>query len=308
VKKVATAVANTVVAVAKTAIKIATAVVTGKYDPSIDTTFSINLGPKELVDSPFGQAYQLFTKSGTSSGGAASGEVSLYCVGCGVTGKIHISGAASFAIYSASLTSGFVAMDGNVHAGLELGLYAQAEYKQTFEKTIASAGLPGFSIPNIISVGPVIQLKAELDIDIAATGQLLVGATMDIPNFAARLDLVDSSGSYSRGFTPVFTPIFDVSGEISATAVVGLPLSVGIGIVCPLIKLDKTIAIVDKPALTANAKFVGGTGPAPEDAVCYNGVDIGVLVSNDIYLDFFGAKKVNLVTYTAPPLLSTCIS
>jgi hypothetical protein len=296
-----------VTTVASVGVAVVKAVVTGDYSPTIDTGFDINLTPSGQKDSPFGQAYELFETTKTSSNGAASGSIALYCVGCGITGKVHLSGAASFSIYQATLKSGFVQMDGNVHAGLELGLEAQASYQNNIQKTIASAGLPGFSIPNVITVGPVVELKAELDIDISAEGQILVGATMDIPNFAAHLDLVDSSASFSKGFTPTFTPVFQVNGSITATAGLALPLSVGIGIVIPLIKLDKTASIVDKPGLSASASFTGGNDPAPTDS-CYNGVDVDVLVYNNVYLDFFGLSTVDLASYTAPPLISTCVT
>lgn len=133
---------------------------------------------------------------------------------------------------------------GSAHAGLFVGLDAQVQYNQKFTKQIANIGLPGFSIPKIITVGPVVTVGTELDINAQATGQLLVGVAMDLPNFQATLDIVDSTKSGSSGFTPVFTKNFTASGEIDITIGFGLPVSVGVGLVAPIIKFDKTIALI----------------------------------------------------------------
>ena len=267
-------IAHTVVQVATTVAKVVVDVVKTPFTPSVSTDLAINLTPKNLVPSPWGDAYQLFHKAGASSSGAASGDVTLYCVNCGVTGTVHLGGSASLNIVD-GLTAAQIGMNGNIAAGLELGLDANAQYTNKLTSTIASAGLPGFSVPNIISIGPVVDLSAELDLNIAAQGQLLVGVTMSIPDFAANLDLVGSN-SYSRGFTPQFTKVFNASGEISATASLGLPLSIGVGVEAPIIKFKKVVALIDTPSIGASAKFTGGTGPAPDGATCYNGLDYSV--------------------------------
>ncbi|MCJ1293932.1 hypothetical protein MMC34_005489 [Xylographa carneopallida] len=297
-------IAHTVVQVATTVAKVVVDVVKTPFTPSVSTDLAINLTPKNLVPSPWGDAYQLFHKAGASSSGAASGDVTLYCVNCGVTGTVHLGGSASLNIVD-GLTAAQIGMNGNIAAGLELGLDANAQYTNKLTSTIASAGLPGFSVPNIISIGPVVDLSAELDLNIAAQGQLLVGVTMSIPDFAANLDLVGSN-SYSRGFTPQFTKVFNASGEISATASLGLPLSIGVGVEAPIIKFKKVVALIDTPSIGASAKFTGGTGPAPDGATCYNGLDYSVTIGNDIALDLFGVKKIDLFQYTAPPLAQGC--
>lgn len=72
--------------------------VSSLLSPSIDKTFSINLGPKSLVQSPWGAAYQLFRKDKENNAGTTSGSITLYCVDCGVTGTVHVGGQVAFSI------------------------------------------------------------------------------------------------------------------------------------------------------------------------------------------------------------------
>ena len=216
-------------------------------------------------------------------------------------------GSATLSILQLKMTKGSVGMSGNVHAGLFLGLDAEAEYEKTVKAELASAGLPGFSIPKVLTVGPVVSLAAELDLGIKGQGQFLVGMAMDIPNFAATLDLVDSSNSASSGFTPVFTRNFSAKGEISATAGLGLPLSIGVGVDASIINFKKTIALIEKPAISAVVQYSGSTSSA-KSAVdfCPNGLRYALSLSNDVYIDFFGEKVISLFPYHPPPLAQSC--
>jgi hypothetical protein len=187
-----------------------------------------------------------------------------------------------------------------------LGLDAQVEYKNTITKPLVSAGLPGFSVPGIITLGPFVSLSAELELEAKAIGQLFAGIAMDIPNFDATLDVFDSTKSVSSGFTPVFTKNFTATGEIDISANFGLPLKLGIGLVIPVIKFDKSIGIVERPGLNASASFTGSTDAAIlATMACPNGVAYSVSLTNDVSLDFFG-KVVDLFPYSKT-LAADCI-
>jgi hypothetical protein len=198
-------------------------------------------------------------------------------------------------------------MKGNVHAGLGVGLDAQLEYKDTFTKPISSAGLPGFSVPNVITVGPLVSLSAEMTLEAKAQGQLLAKIAMDVKAFDASLDLLDSSKSYAKGFTPEFTKTVTASGQIDLSADFGLPLKVGVGIVIPLIKFDKSVAIIERPGIKATAAFVGSTDPSQlEGVACPNGVSYDLSLTNNISLDFLGLKTVELFPWSTS-LAKDCI-
>ena len=130
-------------------------------------------------------------------------------------------------VAAGGISSGSVGLNGNLQAALNLGLAADAKYTQQFKTPITSVGIPAISVPNVLVIGPVLAIDAELDIGVEAVGQLLVGAQMSIPNFAASVDLVSGATTHG-GFTPVFTTRFEVSGAITATAGLGFPITVRI--------------------------------------------------------------------------------
>ena len=89
---------STAVNTVKQGVGAVVAAVSSLFNPSLDQTFNLNLAPSSLVDSPFGQAFQIFKKDKTNAADTVSGSIALYCVGCGVSGKAHISGQLSFSI------------------------------------------------------------------------------------------------------------------------------------------------------------------------------------------------------------------
>lgn len=272
----------------------------------MEKVVNVDYAPGPLGPSPFGQAVQIFQKSKTSSLGTISGDVTVYCVDCGFKTNIDIKGRITTSIASGK-TAGSVSMAGNVHAGVGLSLVAEAEYKNTFIKQLMQETVPELTIPGILAVGPVYTISAELDLDAKAHGQILATIAMDIPNFAATLDLVDSSKSSSSGFNPTFTKSFTAAGEIDVSANFGLPLDLGVGISVPILKWKKTIGMIEKPGINATASLTGSTDPTELAVMSYpNGISWAISLTNDVSLDFFGLKKVDLFPYNSPPLAHDC--
>ena len=234
----------------------------------------INVGPKKLVDSPFGPALQLYRKEKDSKKGAATGDIALYCVDCGVHGSVHLKGQARWTIAD-GLTQANAGLNGDIAAALQLGIDANAAFQDTRAYPIISVyAPPGFSIPGIFSIGPEVSLAAEIGLDITLAGQLLAGVKMTIPNFSANIDLVDGSKSASSGFTPKFEKIFQAKAAISARAALGLPLGIGLGVQIPAIKFSKTAAIYDEPSIEATMTYSGSTTSEGIDGNtdCLNGI------------------------------------
>lgn len=242
-----------------TAQKIGQAVVDATaISPSINLDIPIDVKPSKLVDSPWGQALQIYRKENSSTDGVASGEITVFCVQCGIDGKVHLGGEARWTI-TEGVSKANVGMNGNLAAGVQIGIDAKAELKKEFPFPIAQVGIPGFSVSGLFTVGPVVELSAEVALGISLAGQVLAGIKMSIPNFSAYVDMIDGSKSSIQGFTPQFEKVFEAKAEISATAGIGLPLAIGIGIIIPPAKYSKTISLVEKPIVEANFKYAAST-------------------------------------------------
>ena len=108
-------------------------------------------------------------------------------------------------------------------------------------------------------------------------GQVLAGVKMSIPNFSANVDLVDGSKSSMKDFTPHFEKVFEAKAEISATAGLGLPVSLGLGINIPPIKFRKMVSLTEKPVIEATFKYAASTTcEGIGDNECVNGIGYGI--------------------------------
>lgn len=192
-------------------------------------------------------------------------------------------------------------MVGNLAAGLNLGLHAEIVYTAPEKKkTLYTQGAPGFSIPKIIVVGPEIALEARFAFSVGAYGDALLGAKLNFANFNATLDLVDKNQSQRSGFDPVLTTTFTASGTIAANAVLGFPLSVGVGIDLIPINFRKLIALVNEPSVNAGITYsTSGT--------CA-GIAYELHVEDDTRVDFFGVSEIHLYKYVSPALISGCVA
>lgn len=171
-----------------------------------------------------------------------------------------------------------IAMAGNIAAGVSIGIDAQLQARETFKTPLVQLGLPGFSVSDVFTVGPLIALDAETDLGITLQGQVLAGVNMSIADFSANLDLVEFDKSFTRGFDIQVLPIFEAKAQIAAHASFGLPLLIGVGIDIPLIKLRKTVSITDKPSIEVNMTYTASTTciGLKEDDTCVNGVKHGL--------------------------------
>ena len=252
--------------------------------PAINTDIPINIAPSNQVESPWGQALQLFHKDKASTNQAVTGEVTIYCVQCGFNGKIHLSGQARWTIQD-GLTEANVGMNGNIAAGVEIGIDAQAQLQEQFQFPITQVGIEGLSVLGLYTVGPEISLAAEVELGVSLAVQVLAGVNMSIPNFSANIDLVDGSKSISQGFTPQFEKIFEAKAEISTNAALGLPLSIGVGIDIPPIKSTKTVSLTEKPIVETTFTYAASTTCEGINGnnECLNGIAYNVTCKKSLF-------------------------
>lgn len=133
-----------------------------------------------------------------------------------------------------AVTKAEVSIAGSIKAGANLGLVASGQYTGVFKKNLVTVPIPGagIAIANIVTVGAAVTLDAVATVNVAASGQLLVGASVEFPNFNAKLDAIGSNSGVSV-FEPVFTKTFKAEGEISASLGLGLPAEIAVGITVP---------------------------------------------------------------------------
>lgn len=231
---------------------------------SVSADIPINVAPNNNVDDPFENSVLLASKSGESSSGAVSGEINIYCVNCYFSGDIQLAGQLEFDL--SGITELQVSAMASFSAQLAIGIQATINIELSGSQTLFHATLPppaGFSIPAIVSIGAFLDLSVEAEAMATVVGTALAGATLNIPQFGATLDFVDSSRSSTTPFAPQFNPLFQAEASIAASAGLSLPLAIGIGVTIPAISYSKSVAIVEQPvieaALAADVSLSGST-------------------------------------------------
>jgi hypothetical protein len=253
---VPTVVQNAVATVATVAAKVVTTVVTaaesfltGTFSQSLNIPINIAPPAAMLISSPWGNQfkfydYELGSNDPSYSASDAALEVikgdligapnpnpgiELFCVNCGVTGNIQVIGSVSISA-AQGFYAGTIGMQGNLQAGLFVGINGFYEWQKELDVNILSAGLPGFSIPDVVTIGPELALDISASITVDAVGQILVGTSYSWPALSATLDVMNSANSQRSGFSPAVTRQFDVYGDVTATASIGLPVTLSFGI------------------------------------------------------------------------------
>ncbi len=325
--KAVVAVAKVTVALAINSIKMIGFVVTGKYSNSLTLPVTIGPPPAVLVDSPWGKALKMYTfKVGEKDEKFSAtktildnmvndllGEpepepgVELYCVNCGVRGSVKATGTINATPLS-GIKQASIGVSGNMYVGLYIGVNAFAKWEKSWEKEILEKGLPGWSIPHIITLGPKITLSGKATIGVEAEGQLLTGASLTWPAFEATLDFAHPDKSTQSGWTPQLDHVFQTHGGVTATAALGLPVSLwfGIDILDGLFK--EGVALVDTPAVVGEATLEVNVG-TQENSFGNDcaGIAWDIKLTNEVTLEVDKGPTFHLKDWASPALAEGCI-
>ncbi|KAF3006711.1 hypothetical protein E8E13_009234 [Curvularia kusanoi] len=235
--------------------------------------------------------------------------VELWCVDCGVKGKFVATGSLSATPLS-GLKRAQVGVHGNMYVGAFLGVNAFTKYEKTIRKDLFVKGLPGWEIPHIVSLGPRVILGAQATFSIEAEGQLLTGASLNWPAFQATLDFVDPHKSSQSGWVPQVTRKFDAHGELTATAALGLPVTLSFGINILDGIFERAVNLTDIPAITAEAKleFDVGTSKNQFGGDDCQGIAWDIALTNEVRLDVPKSEGWKLYGWKQQdPLAKGCI-
>ncbi|KAG9664792.1 hypothetical protein KCU64_g425, partial [Aureobasidium melanogenum] len=181
--------------------------------------------------------------------------VTVWCVDCGIHGSIYTTGAATFTIIGPTRLS--LRLRGDLNANVQIGV--DGFYK--FERPILEIpltpdiGLPGFSIPGVITIGPYLTVDLVAKIEVEAVGQILAGVNLDWPEMGMFVDFLLPGSAKSYGFSPIVTPVFKASGEITATASLGIPIGINLGVSVLDGIWEESLALVNTPAIQAVAEY-----------------------------------------------------
>lgn len=277
-----------------------------KWTPSGGGDLNYGLGLGALAKMTGADQIKLFEIDGVTQLPVPG--IKLWCVDCNVKGKVIVTGQATFT-FPFGITNLLVKMDGDIKANMGIGLDAFAEYTaDLFKFRIFEIGVPGFYIPEVITVGPYISLDINAELKVEALGQFLASAEMHWEKIGFTIDFLTPILSKGRGFSPQVKPKFLASGNVTATASVGIPLGLNVGVDIFDGEWEKSIALVDRPAIQAVAVYspVG-------DAVTVEGLDPcgGILyyanLINEVELNIFDAYKYDLGTWNGKKFLSGCV-
>ena len=324
----AKAIAKAAVALAVNAVKLVGFIVTGEYENSL--TLPVNLGPPSSMesDSPWGKAFKMYTfKMGEDDEkfsatqtlldnlvGELIGEpepepgIEIFCVNCGARGSVKATGKISATPLS-GVKEAKIGISGNMYIGMYLGVNGFAKWEKEWEKEIFSKGLPGWSIPGIVTLGPKISLSGKFTLGVEAEGQVLTGASLTWPAFEANLDLKNPRNSNQKGWTPNIDHVFQVHGGVTATAALGLPVSLWFGIDILNGVFKEGIALVDTPAITGTAEFEINAGTEEISAgtdECL-GIAWDIKLTNEITLEVDNGPEWKLAEWASPALAEGCI-
>jgi hypothetical protein len=265
----------------------------------------------DFTTSPWGEAIQLFSAQMPSSTAGLDGHVNVYCVGCGASGTARLYGKAKWVPFK-GITEGFIELSNDLQFAVKLGIDAEVSFSRDFNYNLFSVGLPGLSF-GVITIGPRVDVGANIGLEASASGKLLAGAEMGLQNAVARLDFVNSDNNKVTGWEPFFTPVFEAEGKIHASASLGLPVGIHCGI--KIAMFDLSAGIVDEPSIKATAEVAAkvgldGNGDLEGGIVDTNGckgIKGQLSWRNKLFVKITGFSDKNLLDTNDRVLAETCI-
>lgn len=225
---------------------------------------------------------------------------------------LHLEGTASMKPSGLALSLGL---------GLKVSAGIEAPISKTFGPGPIALGV-GFSIPNLATVGPVIDFGVTASLDkFDGFASVSMGAKMSISDDAqATVDFKNSANNQFSGFTPIFSPIgptidagVSAAGSIAPFLSLGLDIEVTVPIIGTKLGASAGVALV-APELDLNfeasASSDGGACGNPDANF---GVEFDVGLQGSLNL-FAGLEPIDQlpnkfpILSTSTQLFSTCIT
>jgi hypothetical protein len=265
---------------------------------NLDGTVSLpfNVGPSPEESTPFGNAFKMYPKAGSSGS-----NIEAYCVQCGVHGDLDAIGTLRVSPIL-GIIGGSLEFTGSLSAGLNIGLDAHGTHDgKIFQEQLGpTIPLSVFAIPDVLVLGPMLKVGIDADAHVNAAGQVLAGLNINWQNLDLYIDLIDPLNTRASGFdNPKVDKKFELDpakGQLSASASLGIPISLVFGINVLNGLFDLSAGLEDRP----NVKF-----EAKVDQSTCKGIDWTVTLNNDVNVVWPGGEDTILPL--SIPIDSGCI-
>lgn len=152
-----------------------------------------------------------------------------YCVDCSFSGTVVHVGYVKGAI-ATGFTAAGVDFTANMRTRVALGLAGELEITLAKKSLSLISATGKFMLPGLITVGPYITLKVEAIPKVTIAGTMEAGAELRWKSARGRIGFNDNKPHTASGWTPEWTPIFNLTGEVGVALEVGLPLDLNFGI------------------------------------------------------------------------------
>jgi hypothetical protein len=236
------------------------------------------------------------------------GFFTIECTKCGVEAEMTVDGKLAFSIKE-GITKGEISLenkkDFNLHAIFGIKLEGKVPHDLTkLSKQLGAYPLSPLTIPGIFTLGPQASVSVAASLTLDAEINLLIGGTATIGPGVAVLSLVDQKRNTFKGFEPSFHPVAEArSGSITATADLGLPIALEVGIDVLNGKFKKTVGLVNTPSVYLAAQYSKG-----QLHQCDGGVELRFGAKNKLYLTAFGTLEYPLLDKKIYETGLTCIT
>ncbi|GAM83012.1 hypothetical protein ANO11243_009980 [Dothideomycetidae sp. 11243] len=296
--------------------------ISGDYSGTLDIPMNIIPGKSSLTASPWGQQLLLARIAKTTAPGGQNDDgddvgdgvenfqgIEMFCVNCGIRGDFKLTGTIDVSILH-GVTAASIALAGNLEADIALGAEARAKFEENFAVGIPASPLISFTIPDVVTVSPIISVEVDLYMKIDAVAQVVIGGSLKWPNVAGSLDFLSPLNSFAAGFSPTvdLSDPFGANGTVAMTAGLGLPVALGVDLSLLDGKYNYNVLLKDTPTLNMSASYsveIDDNGIIVNNGDGCYGVDWSVGMTNKLEFDAGSYKKV-LWSVGSPDMLSGC--
>lgn len=129
-----------------------------------------------------------------------------------------------------------------------------AEYDLTTEHDLFTVSLPGFTIPDIVTLGPSLSLGVSADLAIQAEGQYFIGAGLIWSDITSVLNLIDHASSTHSGWTPTHNYSASFDGDVTITSTLGMPVTLEFGLNILSGTYKKDAKLIDTPGIVGTSE------------------------------------------------------